>query len=352
MHAEHIIIIRFSAMGDVAMTLPVVYSLAKQYPDLRISVLSRPFARAFFESIAPNVDFMEADLKGEYKGIKGLNRLYRRLIAKHPTAVADFHNVLRTKFLRQRFHLDGIKTAHIDKHKEGKRLLCRRRNKVFVQQPTSFSNYQDVLKELGYPVRLSFQSIFPKEGGDLSTLSPVVGTKPSDCQWIGIAPFAAHQGKMYPQEKMERVIDLLVQRIPTCRIFLFGGGKKEKDILGRWAEKHSQCISAASTLNGLKEELTLISHLDVMVSMDSANMHLASLTGTRVVSVWGATHPYCGFMGWQQSPDDAVQDNGLSCRPCSVFGNKPCHRGDLACINSIRPEDIVEKVLSPASSRP
>ena len=87
-----------------------------------------------------------------------------------------------------------------------------------------------------------------------------------------------------------------------------------------------------------------MSHLDTMVSMDSANMHLASLTGTRVVSVWGATHPYCGFMGWQQKEEDAVQINTLSCRPCSVFGNKPCHRGDFACMNNILPEEIIQRI--------
>ena len=65
MKHDHILIIRFSALGDVAMTVPVVYSLAQQYPDVRITMLSRPFARQLFENIAPNVNFMEADLKAE-----------------------------------------------------------------------------------------------------------------------------------------------------------------------------------------------------------------------------------------------------------------------------------------------
>jgi ADP-heptose:LPS heptosyltransferase len=93
---EHILIIRFSALGDVAMTVPVVYSLAHQYPDVRITVLSKAFARPFFENIAPNVGFMEADVKNEYHGVKGLNALYRRLTAKKFTAIADLHNVLRS----------------------------------------------------------------------------------------------------------------------------------------------------------------------------------------------------------------------------------------------------------------
>ena len=104
-------------MGDVAMMVPVVYSLAKAYPDLRITVLSSPFARTFFESLAPNLSFMAADVKKEYNGIKGLNALYRRLVAKRFTAIADFHGVLRSRFLRMRFSLDRYKVAHIDKHR-------------------------------------------------------------------------------------------------------------------------------------------------------------------------------------------------------------------------------------------
>ena len=129
-----------------AMTVPIVYSLAKQYPNVRISVLSRPFARPFFQGLASNVCFMEADLKGEYKGLTGLNKLYRRLVAKQFTDIADLHNVLRTRFLRFRFLLGGYSVAHINKHKQGKKLLCREENKVFIQQPTSFRIMQMCLR--------------------------------------------------------------------------------------------------------------------------------------------------------------------------------------------------------------
>ena len=344
MKTPHILIIRFSAMGDIAMTVPVVYSLAKQYPDVRISVLSRPFARPFFQNLAPNVCFMSADLKGEYKGFTGLNKLYRRLVAKHPTTIADFHNVLRTRFLRLRFLLGGYSVAHINKHKQGKKLLCQAENKVFTQQPTSFQNYADVLEALGYPIKTEFTSIFPPEGGDLQSLPNIIGVKQQEERWIGIAPFAAHAGKMYQQARMEQVVSKLTEKHPSWRIFLFGGGRQEIEVLNRWAAQFPQCLCVANALKGLEQELILMSHLDTMLSMDSANMHLASLTGTRVVSVWGATHPYCGFMGWQQKEDDAVQINTLSCRPCSVFGNKPCHRGDFACMNNILPEEIIQHI--------
>jgi ADP-heptose:LPS heptosyltransferase len=77
--------------------------------------------------------------------------------------------------------------------------------------------------------------------------------------------------------------------------------------------------------------------------MDSSNMHLASLTGIPVVSIWGATHPYAGFLGYGQTEENAIQLN-LECRPCSIYGQKPCLRGDYACIQNITPQTIVDKV--------
>ena len=396
-------------MGDVAMTVPVVKSLAQQYPDLRITVLSKPFARTLFDGLAPNVSFMGADIKGEYHGIKGLNALYRRLTAKNFTAIADLHSILRSSYLRMRFNFDRYRVAHIDKHRAMRRALTATNNKQLVQLPTPFEGYADVLAQLGYPVNINFTSIFPPEGGDLKLIAPFINgksksgeakalskeekalgeetvceggeekilseeaegkalseekegkreeekvlskkeeekakaesLKPQGEKWIGIAPFAAHKGKIYPLEKMERVIELLLEREPNCRIFLFGGGAEERELLTQWESRHDRCTCAL--LGSLYNELVLMSHLDTMVSMDSANMHLASLTGTRVVSVWGATHPFAGFMGWNQSPADAVQTT-LPCRPCSIFGNKPCLHGNYPCLNSITPEEIVERVL-------
>jgi len=80
-----------------------------------------------------------------------------------------------------------------------------------------------------------------------------------------------------------------------------------------------------------------------MLSMDSANMHLASFVGVPVISIWGATHPYAGFYGWNQSPDNAVQIE-MECRPCSVFGNKKCFRGDYACLLNIKPQLVLNKI--------
>lgn len=346
MRHQHILVIRFSSLGDVAMTVPVVYSLAKQYPEVRITVLSRPFARALFEDLAPNVSFMEADVKGEYHGLRGLNTLYRRLVAKQFSHVADLHSVLRSEYLRLRFNIGRFHVEHLKKHRKQRRQLVSYRKKVKEPLPTSFENYFDVFRRLGFPIdKPAFTSIFPPEGGNLNLLPAAIGQKRAWEQWIGIAPFAAHTGKIYPLEKTEQVIAILAEKYPKARFFIFGRGAEEETFISQWCKKWPCCTSVPQNTEAMHQELILMSHLDVMLSMDSANMHLASLTATPVVSVWGATHPYAGFMGWKQSHDNAIGLN-MDCRPCSVYGKKQCKKGNYPCLYGIAPQTVADKIAS------
>ncbi len=325
------------------MMVPVVKSLAEQYPQLNITVLSKPFARFFFESMAHNVHFMQADPQEELQGIHQLNGLYRRLTAKYFTAVADFHDILRTKYLRMRFNLAFYKTAHINKHHWQRKHLTRQCHKTLVQLPTSFDNYAEVLRKLGYPVDIKFHSIYGEGKGDFSIIADRIEARKDGEKWIGIAPFAAHKGKIYPTEKTKQTVSLLLEKLPNCRIFFFGNGEKEHQVIAEMTALSPRCVNASVTLHNLGEELILMSHIDTMLTMDSANMHLASLTGTRVVSVWGATHRYAGFLGWHQKATDVVELD-LPCRPCSIFGNKKCIHGDYRCMD-IPAEMVANKIL-------
>ena len=336
-----LLVIRFSALGDVAMTVPVIDSLARQYPNLNITMLSKGFVAPLFANMPQNVQFKGVNLD-DYKGLTGLYRLYKELKREHFDAIADIHDVLRTKVLRFFFSLSGIKTAHIDKGRAEKKALCKARGKRLVQLKTSFERYADVFQALGMPVKLQFHSVFGEQKGD-ATLFEQLAKPTEQKRWIGIAPFATHKGKILSIGTTIELISLLCNE-PQNHLFLFGGGKQEIEQLQALAEGKPQVTVVAGKLK-MAGELALMSHLDVMVSMDSANMHLASLVGTSVVSVWGATHPYAGFMGWGQSEGLAVQTD-LDCRPCSIFGNKPCLRGDYACLNSINAQEIIQKVKS------
>ena len=337
---KRLLVFRFSAMGDVAMTVPILYSLLEQYPDLHITVVSRAAFQPFFEELSPNLSFYAADLKGKHKGLRGLFRLYQELRQMNFDAVADFHNVLRTKILCTWFRLAGVPVKQLHKGRKAKKALTRPKNKVLQNLPTSFDRYTNVLNKLGLQFPHTFSTIFTKPSPILKDIFSHTGEKGKQ-HWIGIAPFAKHPGKLYPLHLMEQVIYLLSQQT-NYHIFLFGGGKQEMEILTNWEKKFPRTRTLSNQLK-LRGELALISQLDVMISMDSSNMHMASLTNTPVISIWGATHPYCGFMGWHQSIENAIQEE-LPCRPCSIFGNKPCLRNDYACLNQIIPERIVKQV--------
>ena len=290
-------------MGDVAMLVPVVHALATLYPDVHVTVLSRPFAQSFFEGLAPNVSFMAADLTTEYKGIRGLNALYRRLAAKQFTHIADMHGVLRSHYLRMRFLLNNYRVEHIDKHRKERQALIRPENKVFKQLPTSFRNYAEVLHRLGFPLKPTFRSIFGEGKGNLRLLPPEIGEKKAFQKWIGIAPFAAHKGKIYPIEKMEQAMQLILKDHPNTRIFLFHGKGEEAELMRQWTDRYPEVTSASTLLNGIQQELILMSHLDKMISMDSGNMHLASLVACPVVCRELDTPPTSALCRLHRTPE-------------------------------------------------
>ena len=341
-YTHHLLVFRFSSMGDVAMTIPVIKQLLLQYPALSITFVSDKKFSAFFENI-PGLCFYAVDLKNKYRGFGGLLHLFNDLKKiKNITAVADLHDVLRTKVLSFLFQAAGIRVKRIDKGRKEKKALTRKHNKKLVQLPSTFQRYADVFTRLGYPVKLSIapQRIkLPVSNAIKELMGNDSITK------IGIAPFAKHREKTYPDGAMEKVIAGLSNK--DNKLFLFGG-TDEISQLETWEKQFPDTLSVSGKLS-FEEELMLISQLDIMISMDSANMHLASLYGVPVVSIWGATHPFAGFYGFAQDPFNAVQED-LYCRPCSVFGNKPCYRGDWACMNLISPSRIIDKVEHVLSS--
>lgn len=313
------------------MTVPVLQLLLKQHPQLQITVVSVPFMQPLFDGIE-RLRFYPADIRKEYRGVKGLYKLSRQL-KKDITfdGIADLHNVLRTKLLR--FFLSGFPLAVIDKGRKDKKELTRATNKKLRPLKTTFQRYADVFEKLGLSVDLEIK------GG----IKPVTAnrqllpfTASATDKLIGIAPFAKHAAKMYPLTEMEQVVQRL-SRQEGVKVLLIGS-KAEAAILEQWQSSYANVYSIAG-MYSFADELPLIASLDIMVSMDSANMHLASLVGVPVVSIWGGTHPFLGFYGWGQPYANAIQMEHPN-RPSSVFGKEPCE----GCMEGITPQLIVDTI--------
>ena len=309
---------RLSAMGDVAMTVPVLRAFVNQYPEVKVTVVSRPFFKPFFEGI-PNLSFFAFDEKERHKGFLGLIKLFQDLRALDIDAFADLHNVLRSKVVRTLFALSGKKTASVDKGREEKKDLTRPENKIFKPLPNMFERHAKVFEQLGFPLDLSNPK-FPKKANLDSEILEVIGSK--NQKLIGIAPFAQYDSKVYPLDLMQEVIDTLALD-KNNTIFLFGGGKKEIEILNTLSSGKANVMNIAGKIK-FPQELQLISNLDVMLSMDSGNAHIAAMLGVKVITLWGATHPYAGFSPFNQPLENAlVSDRNLFPKlPTSVYGNK------------------------------
>jgi len=332
---KHILVIRFSAMGDVAMTVPVLRAFTKQYPTVKLTVVTKTFFKPLFRDI-PNVSVVEADLKGIHKGIFGLYKLSKGLKKIGFDSVADLHNVLRSNILKLFFF--GKKIVQIDKGRAEKKALVS--GQIFEQLKTTHQRYADVFKHLGCPVNLS-NPIFPEPSKLNSNCLELIeaDSKPM----IGIAPFAAFKGKAYPLSKMQIVIETLSK---DYKVLLFGAQGNEATQLEGIAQNFNNVISLAGQLS-LNEELDIISNLKLMISMDSGNAHLAAMQGVKALTVWGVTHPYAGFYPFNQDEKHAVlADRNIFPKiPTSVYGNS-FPEGYEKVFSSITPEHILKKIKS------
>ncbi len=327
-------------MGDVAMTVPILRTFSKQYPDVKITVISSPFFQPFFDEI-PNVSFLAFDKNGKHKGFLGLFRLFQDLKKRNIDAFADLHNVLRSKVIRTLFALSGKKVSFTDKGRTEKEEVTRAENKIFRQLPTVFERHANVFLSLGFPLDLSNPTFPEKENLDSETAA-IVGEKTSN--WIGIAPFAQHDSKAYPLDLMAQVIDELAKNT-NYKILLFGGGKKEIETLNLLSKDKENVISTAGKLK-FNQEIQLIGNLDIMLSMDSGNAHVAAMLGVKTITLWGATHPFLGFSPFNQPLENAlVSDRNVYPKlPTSVYGNKKVE-GYQDAMRTILPEQVIEKIV-------
>ncbi len=322
------------------MTVPVLRAFVKQYPTVKLTVISRPFFKPFFDGI-PNLEFFAFDEKERHKGFPGLLRLFKDLKKLNIDAFADLHNVLRSKVVSLLFALSGKKRATVDKGRDGKKELTRSENKIFKQLPTMFERHTKVFLELGFQLNLS-NPVFPEKAVLSSDILEIIGNYNS--KLIGIAPFAQYDSKVYPLDLMKEVVAKLAEN-PSHKILLFGGGKKEIEILDTLSQPFENVFNVAGKIK-FQQELQLISNLDIMISMDSGNAHIAAMLGVKVVTLWGATHPYAGFLPFNQKLENALTSdrNQYPKLPTSVYGNKIVE-GYQDAMRTILPQQVVDKVV-------
>jgi ADP-heptose:LPS heptosyltransferase len=334
-----LLVIRTSAMGDVALTAPVLKGMREQYPEVGLVMLTRQAFKPFFTSVN-GLELFFPDLRNRHKGFGGLIRLFRDIRKQSEIDyVIDLHDVLRSKILRTFFRLSGVPVAVIEKGRDEKRSLVTGKKKVRLKH--SVERYCDVFRKAGFHVYPS-KDRWIEPSPDIALDSNLISEMQTGLN-IGVAPYAKHKLKMWPETNMIRLLELISEK-HKCR-FWFVGGNEDSEKIDTLLTKVRGSTNLAGKLN-LEEELLFMSKLDLMIAMDSSNMHMAALVGIKVISIWGSTDPFGGFSAWMQ-PDSfsiRIPVDELTCRPCTIYGKGDCRRGDLACMNWLTPENVFREI--------
>ena len=336
---SNVLVMRLSSLGDVAMTIPVLYPVCRANPDSRFIMLTKKWPASMFHDRPDNLLVVGIDTK-DYKGLFGLIKLARHLRRQYDIdSVADLHNVMRSRILDLYMRLFGIPVVRMDNERSRQKALITHRS----GEPVTpmITRFRDLFEQLGLAAPDNFTRLFD---GKSLPVSPIVPKKEEGQRWIAISPFSAHESKAYPLPLMEQVIDGLAKCQNYC-LFLMGGGKDEKIALRPIARKYQNVISMAEIKHGFVDEFALLGKCDLMLTMDSANMHLASLMGLKTVTMWGTTSPECGFQAYRQPSNYNIQLD-MDCRPCSIYGERDCKYGDYRCLARIAPEQVISQVMA------
>ncbi|MGL4631488.1 MAG: glycosyltransferase family 9 protein [Leadbetterella sp.] len=331
-----ILIVRFSAMGDVAICYPLLKALTETHPEHEFHFVTKKNFLPIFQDLE-NIHVHGLDLKKEYSGIGGILKLARFTNRLKPEVFIDLHDVLRTQALSFFYKVQFKPVFIIDKGRKEKKDLIR--NNSFFKLKTTLLRYLEVTQKANLLLDLPLEELEKKVNQSIK--------KPShrDTIHIGIAPFAAHQPKIWPIQNWMTVLEAFKGQ--NIQFHFFGGGESEKNQVQGLVSKYPNALNTIGQYS-FSEELQKMTQLDLMISMDSGNMHLAYLQGIPVWSIWGATHSHAGFAlpETEKYHRFEISKEDLPCRPCSIYGNKPCFRGDNACMNMIEPTLVIEKIRS------
>jgi ADP-heptose:LPS heptosyltransferase len=345
---KKILVLRFSAMGDVVLLVPVLRSLVSAHQNIEVTVVTRPRFACFFNNIE-RVTVFEADVDEKFAGFFGIRQLFRALfLTRDFDVILDLHDHLRTIVLRNLFKIFGKPVFALDKGRKEKKAFSRKESKITKPLPHTVERYQQVFEKAGYNFPLVKPPfIIPSEVSEKLVQGWFVkkGLTKNET-WIGLAPFALHKSKIWPVANYPKVIDSLIKKMPV-KFFLYGGGDEEIKYFEDLQQLFPEHIVIVAGRLKLPQEITLMTHLDLMVCVDSSNMHLATMVNTPVLSIWGGTHPDVGFAPFGKGEESILQISRaeLACRPCSVYGKEVCYRGDFACLNNITPEMVVDRVI-------
>ncbi len=338
---------------ETALLVPVLQSLARKYDNLSINLVVFDQYEPFFHNI-PGTHVIAIGAHRPYRWFRGWYSFYCQLRKLGPyTKGIDLQGTRVSLLLRFYFLFSGLKFIKMKRPKKQIRALIRHKTKHHLNLPHLIDFYFAAFADAGLPAKvhkgpwINLDTNARARAHQFIQKNPILEQKKL---WIGFAPFASRAQKNWP---IDRVSDL-IERIQTelgAVMFLFHNGNENKDTDQGYTNLQALHIKYPDTIvapeqDNLPVTMAIMKHLRLLISMDSISMHLGDLLGLRVISLWGPTHSAAGYGPYGQDANTIVQipSTALTCRPCSLQGDKPCFRKDLACMQWISTDEVFDKV--------
>ena len=329
--ASRILVIRFSSLGDVILTTPLLKLLRQNFPNARIDYCTKSsYAEVLTNN--PNVDrIIPVDNDLDFNGLKNLKRLIR---GNSYDLIIDAHNNLRTFYIR---FFSGTKTFKFRKYSLRKFLLVNFKINLMKKLPPIIERYCNILIPLlneNIP-HIMLPEIFTD---DLSKQKVNILFQelniPAASKLICIIPSAKHFTKTYPPEYFSE----LINKSDNCSFLLIGKGTDKKNIELIKSKTGNNVYDLCDRLS-VSEIAEVMKRCSLVISGDTGPMHIAESLNIPLIMIAGSSVMEFGF--YPQSINSTVIENKhLVCRPCSHIGKSECPLKHFKCMREIKPEEI------------
>lgn len=315
---ERILIIRFSSIGDIVLTSPVIRALRQKFPKSIISMLIK-------EEFAPLI----ADCP--YLNEVIVFRKGERLSWNRFDLIVDLHCNLRSLWLG--FTLRPKKMLVYDKRILKRWVLLNFKVNLFSQKTSVVEYYFEALKPLGISNDGKGLELWINKADEEKATEFLDKNAAGAKYLIGLAPFANWETKCWPLNNYVELIKNINKNL-DCKFIIFDepGG----------VAKFGCSVVAISRLN-LMAQAALIKRCHYFIGNDTGLMHIADAANVPLITFFGPTVPEFGFAPLGKNA--IVLSRNLKCRPCSLHGSSNCSRGTLECLSLITPEEVSNKVV-------
>jgi heptosyltransferase-2 len=337
---NHILVIQTAFIGDAILTLPLIQVIKKNYPHSSIDVVVVPRTVDIFSHHPAISNIIPYDKRGEDNGLIGFWRLRNQLRAKNYDLIVIPHRSLRSALLGWLLKPN----VRIGFDRSAGRFLFTR---IVHYDPTDheIDRNLSLLSPLSLRINKNeLPHLYPsaEDAQVVDSMLESFGLNEENLI-ITVAPGTIWNTKRWPAD---RFAAMCKQLSSECSAVLLVGGKEDSALCDEIAgmSKAKNVFNVAGKLS-LLQSAELIKRSRVLISNDSAPMHLAVAVATPVVAIFGATVPEYGFAP-RGTHDIVIETKGLKCRPCSIHGGKTCPIGTFECMIAITPELVVNKVRS------